>query len=372
MNDLNTLIIGASAAGLSCAAQLGKIGVDYLIIEKHPHVANAWRHHYDRLHLHTNKSASNLPFLKYSSDIPKYPSRQQVVEYMEKYCLDLGINPSYETEANNIYQRDGQWITETNNGTFRSQNLIICTGNTNRPRQYTKKGLETFPGEVLHSTEYKNGKPFQGKKVLVIGFGNSACEIAICLHEHGARPALSVRSPVNVVPRDILGIPVLQIGIWQSRFRPGWVDKLNHLILRLIVGDFEKYGLKKLPYGPFEQITEHHRIPLLDVGTMDLIRKGAIRVFGDVDQIHNDLIRFKDEREEQFDAIITAVGYENGLDKLLKLDEERKEDLKNKLSDRTYFGKDNLYFCGFHVSSTGMLREVALESKIIADALKPG
>ncbi|MDN5213149.1 NAD(P)/FAD-dependent oxidoreductase [Fulvivirgaceae bacterium BMA12] len=213
METTNTIIIGASAAGLACAAQLEKRGISYKIIEKHSHVAHAWRNHYDRLHLHTHKHASDLPFVKFPKKTPKYPAKHKVVQYLENYCNTLGIRPSFNVKAAKIQKVDDTWVIHTNNGTIKSNNVIICTGNTNRPKKYTKTGLESFSGTILHSSEYKNGQVFKGKKVLVVGFGNSAGEIAMCLHEHGAKPTLSVRSPVNIIPRDILGIPVLQISI---------------------------------------------------------------------------------------------------------------------------------------------------------------
>jgi len=369
METINTLIIGSSAAGLSCAAQLSKRNIPYKIIEKHGHIGHAWRNHYDRLHLHTHKSSSHLPFVKFPKGTPKYPSKIQVIEYLDNYAKTLGIEPSFNTPAIKIMRKEDYWVTETSNGTITSQNLIICTGNTNIPKNYRKEGLESFPGKILHSSQYKNGSEFKGQKVLVIGFGNSACEIAICLHEHGAKPSMSVRSPVNVIPRDILGIPVLQIGIWQSKLSPELSDKLNKPLLKLLIGDITRYGLKKLPYGPREQIIKYHRIPLLDVGTMDLIRKGQIKIFGDVLSVHKDIVQFEDNSEDHFDAIISAIGYEAGLANFIQIDDERKNDLEKSLKERQFAGKDNLYFCGFYVSPTGMLREVGIESGIIAEKI---
>ncbi len=370
METTNTIIIGASAAGLACAAQLEKRGISYQIIEKHRHVAHAWRNHYDRLHLHTHKHASNLPFVKFPKETPKYPAKREVVQYLENYCNKLGIRPSFNVAATKIQKADGIWVIDTNKGTIKSKNVIVCTGNTNRPKQYAKTGLDSFTGSVIHSAEYKNGQAFKGKRVLVVGFGNSAGEIAMCLYEHGAKPTLSVRSPVNVIPRDILGIPVLQIGIWQSKFPVQLVDRLNKPLIQWLIGNVEKYGLKKLPYGPIAQIVHHHQVPLLDIGTIGLIRKGHIKVLGDVSSIHKNRIRFEDNTEEHFDAIIAAIGYETGLDHLMAMDAERRADIQQKISKRKQFGKDNLYFCGYYVAPTGMLREIGLESGIIADHIQ--
>lgn len=366
--DTHTLIIGASAAGLSCAAQLKRRGVSFEIIESQSQVGYAWRNHYHRLHLHTNKSSSSLPFMKFGKSVPKYPSRMQVLEYLEEYCVKNNIKPRFNTSASRIYKDQEYWITETEKEKIRSGYLIICTGNTNRPKLAKKLGLESFPGRLLHSSEYKNGSEFTGQRVLIVGFGNSACEIAICLHEHGAFPSMSVRNPVNVIPRDILGIPVLQLGILLSGLPPKLADTMNKPLMNLLIGNIEKHGLKKLPYGPLEQIAKDHSIPLLDIGTMDLIRKGEVKIYGDIESIKGNLIYFENS-SEQFDAIIMATGYQKGLEQFIDLSPERIEDLSMKMTKRKYFGKDNLYFCGFYVAPTGMLREIRNESEQIVNAI---
>ena len=230
--------------------------------------------------------------------------------------------------------------------------------------------METFPGKKIHSAHYRNGKEFKGKKILVVGFGNSACEIAICLNEHGAFPALSVRSEVNVIPRDVFGIPSLQIGIYQSKFSAKFADILNAPLIKLMIGDIDKYGLKKSKLGPTQQIVKFGRIPLLDIGTMDLIKKGDIKAFGDITNIEKALVSFENGRTEEFDAIIMAVGYETGIKQFLDITLEREKDIKTDIKKRKFFGHDKMYFCGYYVAPTGMLREIKIESGIIADKIK--
>ena len=300
--------------------------------------------------------------------MPQYPARAQVVTYLENYCEQLGITPRFNTAAQKVTRSDHGWTTKTNTADIISENLIICTGNTNVPKNVDKPGMETFPGLVIHSSEYTNGQPYKDQNVLVVGFGNSACEIAICLHEHGANPAMSVRSPVNVIPRDIMGIPILKLGILLSKLPPTLADQLNRPLMNLLVGDIEKYGLKKLPYGPMEQIAKDRSIPLLDIGTMNLIKRGDIRIYGDISSIQEDIIYFEDD-QQQFDAIILATGYNSGLKEFISLSSERLADIQLHWSKRKYFGKDNLYFCGYYVAPTGMLREINIESGYIAKAI---
>ena len=95
MKETNTLIIGASVSGLASAACLQKQDIEHLLIEKTTSVASPWRNHYLRLHLHTNKRISSLPYKKFENKIPRYPSRQQVVDYLDNYKVNSVSNPFF-------------------------------------------------------------------------------------------------------------------------------------------------------------------------------------------------------------------------------------------------------------------------------------
>ncbi|MEO6135609.1 MAG: NAD(P)/FAD-dependent oxidoreductase [Ginsengibacter sp.] len=366
MIHTNTLIIGASAAGLASAACLKQKGIPFIILEKEEAVGIKWRNHYDRLHLHTSKNQSALPFKKFSTP-SKYPSRTDVVEYLDQYVKELEIDPVYNCTVQSVEKIDEHWETRTANECYQSRNVIIATGLNNIPKIPNWNGLDSFKGKKLHSSAYKNGKEFSGQKVLVVGFGNSACEQAICLVENGASPSLSVRSAVNIIPRDILGFPVLEMGKLTSFLPARLADKINAPLIKLIVGDIRKLGLKKSNLGPKEQIEKLNRIPLLDIGTVKLIKEGRIKVFGDIIRIENNLVFFEDGRSENFDAIIFATGYKHGIESILNLVDERLVDLKKVTNHQSYFGKDGLYFCGFYVSPMGMLREIGIEARRIAE-----
>lgn len=371
MTETNVLVVGASVSGLAVAGCLEKAGLEYEIIEKQDTVAWPWRHHYDRLHLHTNKNLSALPYRKFPKEVPRYPSRNQVVAYLDQYNKAFGITPHLDTRATSIQKADGSWVTETNRGTFQSRYLVVATGPFGDPRNIRFPGMETFPGEILHSRQYKTGKKYQGQDVLVVGFGNSACEIAIDLFEQGARPSLSVRSPVNVLPRDVLGIPVLQLGILAAPMPPGVADTLFAPVVRLAIGNIRKLGLKKLPYGPLEQIQLHQSVPLLDIGTLKLIRKGHCPVYDDIGHIDKRTVYFKNGRNHEFDTIVAAIGYnKNVLGGILHVDSKRIETLNHPMKDQQYFGEDGLYFCGFYVSPTGQFREIARDAKRIVQDIR--
>lgn len=366
MKQTETLVIGASISGLASAAALQKQGKEYIIIEKQSQVAAPWRNHYGRLHLHTNKRVSNLPYKNFDKAIPRYPSRQQVVDYLDSYQEGFNINPLFNTEAKSIRKEDGFWITKTNNETFKSKFLIMATGPFGKPKPVSFKGMETFSGSIMHSYGYKTGKDFKGQKVLVVGFGNSACEIAIDLYEQGAIPSMAVRSAVNIIPRDILGIPILEISLLMSRLPPRIADAVSAPLMRVLFGDITKLGLKKMPYGPFEEIEKDGNAPVLDIGTIQHIREGHITIYGDIDHIENGTVHFSDGRQGDFDAIVAGIGYYRDYAEIIDVDKSRFEDLKLSISKQKYFGKDGLYFCGFWISPAGQIREIASDAQKIA------
>ncbi len=366
MKETKTMIVGASFSGLASAACLQKHGIAYTIIEKTNSVGTPWRHHYQRLHLHTNKRISNLPYKKFGAAVPRYPSRQQVIDYIDDYQKQLKIDPVFNTEAKSIKKDSATWLTETNSGIFKSKYVIVATGAFTNPKPVHFKGMETFPGRILHSYDYKSGSDFKGQKVLVVGFGNSACEIAIDLCEQGAKPSMAVRSPVNVIPRDVFGIPILELSLAMSGLPPKFADTINAPLLKLLVGDVTKLGLKKLPYGPLEQIRKTASIPLLDIGTIKHIREGHIRIQNDIDRIEGRVVYFADGKKEEFDAIVAGIGYYRDYSDIIDVDASRFEDLRHPVGKQKYFGKDGLYFCGFWIAPTGQIREIGLDARKIA------
>jgi indole-3-pyruvate monooxygenase len=366
VNQTNTLIVGASISGLASAASLRKQNIDFTIIEKENQVATPWRNHYNRLHLHTNKRVSSLPYKKFGKTLPRYPSRQQVVDYLDDYQKEFNIDPVYNTRAISVKREAGFWITETTNGTFNSKYLIMATGSYGKPKPINFKGMETFTGKILHSYVYKTGQDFQGQNVLVVGFGNSACEIAIDLFEQGAVPSMAVRSPVNVIPRDILGVPVLELSLLLNPLPPRIADIISAPLIKWIIGDIKKIGLKKMPYGPLEQISKDGEAPVLDIGTIRHIRNGDIIIEEDIDYIDGGTIHFKDGKKENFSVIIAAIGYYRDYAEIVEVDRSRFEDLKVAVGKQKYFGKDGLYFCGYWISPTGQMREISLDAQKIA------
>lgn len=368
--DTTAVIVGASAAGLAVAACLKRAGIDDVLLEQGEHVAARWRQHYDRLHLHTHRALSGLPYLPLPARYPRYPSRDQFVAYLEDYAATLDLRPRFGQRVVSVARSGDGWTTQTQDASYRSRVVVVATGYARQPNMPSFPGLNAFRGAVLHSSEYRTGAPYAGQSVLVIGFGNSGGEIAIDLFEHGARPALAVRQPVNVVPRDILGIPVQAISAYAPSRSPALSDMLFAPLIRLTVGDIRKLGLRKLPYGPRQQIARDKRIPLIDVGTLKLIRDGHITVYPGIERFTDTGVVFEDGRELAADAVVMATGYGPALQDFLPDAAGAIDPAGVPVTSGRESPLPGLYFCGFHVASAGMLREIGIEAKRIATAIR--
>jgi len=364
------IVIGAGPAGLAVGACLKQANIPYIVLEQNDKVGSAWHHHYDRLHLHTDKKNSELPFFPYPKDYPRYPSRTQVIDYLESYAEKFDLDIRFHQQVISARSERDEWKVQTQDHFYHAQNLVIAAGYNQEPLLPTWPGQDSFKGVMRHSSQYKNGEQFRGKKVLVVGFGNSGGEIAIDLWEHGAQVGLAVRSAVNVIPREFFGIPILSIGILQSKLSSHIADAINAPILRVAIGDITKYGLRKLPYGPITQIRRNRHIPLIDIGTIKLIKEGQIMVYDGIKEFTGDSVIFYDGKQEQFEAVILATGYRPRVQAFL-----------TGRSTITYgenglpftSGRETempgLYFCGYYVSPTGMLREIAIEARQISASI---
>jgi cation diffusion facilitator CzcD-associated flavoprotein CzcO len=292
------------------------------------------------------------------------------VEYLECYRDHHGLEPRYDQPVSRLERRGEAWVATTGDRHWRSANVVIATGATRRPVRPRWPGMEVYGGQVLHSSEYVNGDRWRGKPVLVVGFGNSACEQAIDLVERGARPHLSVRSPVNVIPRDVFGVmPVLTLGIAMRHMPTAVADALAWPIIRLGVGDVRSVGLRKLPYGPNTQIARDRRIPLLDIGTIGHIRAGHIGLHGAVARFTSAGVVFADGSGLTVDAVVLATGYRPALDEFLV---DWRAVCDNSGAPRQSgrpTALPGLYFCGQYLSPAGMLREIGIEAKRIASYL---
>jgi cation diffusion facilitator CzcD-associated flavoprotein CzcO len=364
------IVIGAGPAGLACAAMMRQAGLAPTVLERASAVGAAWRRHYDRLHLHTDRGHSGLPGFSMPREYPKFPSRAQVVAYLEAYARHFAITPRLDTAARRIAPDERGWRVETSGEAFTAPAVVVATGTAGWPVRPSWPGADGFPGPLIHSSEYRNPAPYGGKRVLVVGFGNSGGEIALDLAETGVKVTLSVRSPVQIVPRELLGLPILTWAIMLQPLPPRLADVLNAPLVRLAVGSVEKLGLRRSAKGPLTMVNEDGRVPLLDIGTVAAIRAGTIEVRPGIERFDGGTVAFADGTSAPFDAVILATGYRPDLRTLLPEVDGVLDAAGQPRVSGGPTGKPGLYFCSFHVSPTGQLREIGIEAKRIAALAK--
>ncbi|MFC4762779.1 flavin-containing monooxygenase [Dyella koreensis] len=377
MNDTDALVIGAGPAGLACAAMLSRQGLRATILEKADTVGAVWRRHYDRLHLHTDRGHSALPGLPMPRHYPRYPSRAQVVAYLESYAAHFRLRPEFGCAVQTIHRTGNSWHVNAGTRTWTAPTVVIATGWADFPHIPIWPGQSDYVGKVIHSADYRNAAPYAGQRVLVVGFGNSGGEIALDLVDNGVDVTMAVRGAVRILPRDLLGLPLLTWAIAQAWLPPRLADALNAPAIRLAVGSTRGLGLTISSKGPRQMIAEDGKIPLLDIGTLARIRDGSIKVRGGIERFTREGVVFAtspilagEPVAEPFDAVILATGFRPNLHPLLPdapdtLDTQGRPRVTGQSS-----GATGLFFCGQHPSPTGQLREIGIEARRIARLAK--
>jgi cation diffusion facilitator CzcD-associated flavoprotein CzcO len=363
--DADAIVVGAGPAGLACGAALSRRGLKTLILEKGDAVGAVWRRHYDRLHLHTDRDHSALPGWPMPRSYPRYPARAQVVEYLERYAQHFGLQPVFHSDVKRVRRNDAHWQVETSTDTRAAPLVIIATGWADTPYTPRFPGMDDYRGRMLHSSVYRNPSPHAGQRVLVVGLGNSGGEIALDLAEADIDVTLAVRGPVKILPRELLGLPVITWAIAQRWLPPGVADFLDAPLLRLAVGSLRDTGLTELRKGPLRMIAEDHRVPMLDVGTLARIRDGSIKVRDGIDHFTADGVVFASGAAEPFDAVIFATGFRPDMRGLLPDAPELFDGQGLPRVTGKPTSQPGLFFCGQIVIASGQFRAIGIEAEQI-------
>jgi cation diffusion facilitator CzcD-associated flavoprotein CzcO len=371
VESVDTVIIGAGPAGLAVSACLRARGAPFVVLEQADAVGSTWRRHYERLHLHTIKQLSALPRLPWPAEVALYPSRRDVVAYLDAYARRFQIEPRFGQTVTRAWPEAGGWVVRATAGELRCRALVIASGYNRVAKVPEWPGRDSYGGAVLHSSAYRSGDAFRGRRALVVGLGNSGGEIALDLWESGAEVSLAVRSPVHVVPRDLFGLPAQVNSLYGlGRLPVALADRLALAVLDRAVGDLAPWGLRRPAVGPARQVVEQGRIPLIDIGTVALIKQGKIRVVPGPRAYTATGVVLTDGRELPADLVVLATGYRPGLDAFL-------EGAADLVDERGYPrwhgaavpGAPGLYFLGFRNPLTGALHDIAREAERIAAAL---
>jgi putative flavoprotein involved in K+ transport len=298
----------------------------------------------------------------------KWPSRDRVVEYLRSYAERSGVEVRSRTEVVRLERAGSGWTVVTAQEAIEAERVVVATGHSNVP--YLPDWPGSFAGELVHSAEYRNPAPYAGRRVLVVGAGNSGAEIAVDLIEGGAADVfLAVRTAPSIVRRDTLGVPSQLLGIATSRLPVAVVDRIAGTIRRISIPDLAPYGLPA-PARPYSEFLRRGVIPILDVGVVDAVRSGRVRVVAALERFADGAAVLADDTRIEVDAVVAATGYRTGLEPLvghLGVLDEHGEPLVHGTQEHPE--APGLHFVGYRVTLGGMLRQVGMQAKQLARAV---
>ncbi len=366
MPKSTVVIVGAGASGLSAAGALERLGIKSVVLEEDEQLGGTWARRYDRLHLHTVRGFSGLAHFPIPSRYPRYLSREEFVAYLGEYAQHFDLQVVTGCQVHKIRQEPGtpsSWVAATDRGDWHCGVIIIATGQYRIPILPQWDGRSTYQGDLTHSLSYRSALPYAGKRVLVVGAGNSGTEIATDLAENGAAfVALAIRTPPPIVPRDPFGMPVQRTGIMLSFLPSAVADRLGRLTARIVLGDLTRLGLRTPKWFPFSS----RRVPVIDVGFVSALKRRLVQIRPALVRLTATEAVFEDGSAEPFDAIIAATGFSTGLNDLL----ETKGVLDNSGEPADLSGdptsRPGIFFMGYTHSLRGHLFEANLASRRLA------
>ncbi|MQM06565.1 hypothetical protein Taro_039390 [Colocasia esculenta] len=321
------IIVGAGPSGLAVGACFKDHGVPFVILERSDCIASLWQKRtYDRLKLHLPKQFCELPKVPFPDDFPEYPTRKQFIDYLESYARRFDLQPRFNEAVQSAKYDEtcGLWRVRTASASaagvapaeveYICRWLVVATGENAETVVPDMEGIEEFGGQVIHACDYKSGEVYRGKRVLVVGCGNSGMEVCLDLTHHDAFPSMVVRDSVHVLPREVLGKSTFELAVLLLRWLPLWlVDKILLVLSWLVLGNLEKYGIKRPAVGPLELKNTEGKTPVLDIGALGKIRSGDIKVVPGIKQFTRGKVELVDGRAIDVDAVILATGYRSNV-----------------------------------------------------------
>jgi cation diffusion facilitator CzcD-associated flavoprotein CzcO len=310
-------IVGAGASGLAAAKNLKHFKVPFDCIERENQVGGLWCYGnpysavYKSTHLISSKKLSGFLGYPMPADYPDYPNHEQALKYLQSYAEHFGLmaHIQFNTTVDWIEREvDGKWLVKVsaangNTETRRYRGVIIANGHLWDPRY--PEYIGTFTGETLHARDYRTPDIFRNKRVLVIGGGNSGCDIAVEAGQNAIATFHSTRRGYHYIPKFVFGIPTDQVNEFSVRLRtPRALRRaISMLMIRFVLGNPARVGLQK----PDHNLLESH--PIINSQLMYYIAHGDIKPKPEVAALAEDKVLFNDGSNEQIDLIVYATGY---------------------------------------------------------------
>lgn len=305
-------VIGGGPAGISGAKALKEKGIDFDGFEMGIDVGGLWNINnpqstmYESAHLISSKTMTEFKDFPMPKGTCDYPSHRQMCQYFKDYATHFKLYDHYffHTKVEKVEKKGDKWeVTISNeNGTFTYtyKGVVIANGTLAEPNIPTFKG--NFTGELLHAAKYKSAAIFEGKRVLIIGAGNSGCDIAVDAVHRADKVHVSVRRGYYFIPKYVFGKPSDTIGGKLSFPRP-IKQRLDAKLLKWFTGDPERFGFPKPNYKMYES----H--PVINSLILHHIGQGDIKVQKNISHFEGKKVHFKDGTIEEYDMIMLATGY---------------------------------------------------------------
>ncbi len=306
-------IIGAGPSGLAGARTFQKHGLDFDGFEAASEVGGLWNIDnprstmYESAHLISSRTTTEFTEFPMPDGTPDYPGHKALQQYFVGFSreFDLARHFRFDTEVTGIDRVDGGWrVTwkdKAGTGSAMYTGVVLANGTLATPSVPSFPG--TFAGELLHSSQYKSADVFRGKRVLIIGAGNSGCDIAVDAVHHAASIDMSVRRGYYFVPRYLLGRPADTLN--PSRMLPARVKQwIDSRFLKLFTGDPVKFGFPEPDY----RIYESH--PIVNTLVLGHLGQGDLRIRPDIDRFEGTTVYFTDGTSDDYDLVMLATGYE--------------------------------------------------------------
>lgn len=308
-------LIGAGPCGLAAARQLSRFDVPFQGFELHSDVGGLWDIEnptspvYESAHLITSKEATEFDELPMGEDVADYPDHRTVQRYLARYADHFGLREHFRfgTEVLRCEpDTDGRWTVtwrDRASGEETSERfagVIVANGTFHAPNRPSFPGELT--GEIFHAVDYKSPDRFADKRVLVIGGGNSGCDIAVDAVSTAERVAISVRRGYYFAPKYIFGKPSAKAAAMFPM--PRWLkQRIDAFVLGLLVPDPTRFGFPKPDY-PLYEIG-----PVVNTQILHHAGHGHVDVRPDVARFEGQTVHFADGSAEEYDVVVLATGY---------------------------------------------------------------
>jgi putative flavoprotein involved in K+ transport len=314
--ERRVIVVGGGPAGLASAAELGRRGIRALILEQATAVGWSWRGRYDLLRLNSSRPFSKLPGARFRRGAGLFPSRDEMVSYLEDYAVRHRLEVRWGTRLERIDRGHGGWLLRTSRGDISADQVIVASGYAHTPFVPDWPGRDRFRGRLLHSAAYCNAQSVGEGDVLVVGAGCSGMEIANELARDSARRVrLSVRTPPNMIVRSPIA-PLFARAI--LKLPPARADRLMNAIRRKEIGDLTEYGLPQPEEGVFSRLKRLGVAPaVVDKETIQAIKNRRIEIVAGVESFDRTAVKLVDGTRIEADSVVAATGYRCGLEPIV-------------------------------------------------------